>query len=194
MDKHPARVHVTHRRALPACVLSSVRHVIAENSRQPLAKRPCSTALWAALWLRRGPSTHGAHTPHTLARLAARPVCLATRPRRPCALVPHTFCRTLTRVSHPSARLPHSYEFSAPQWHDFTSHGDGERDGSDGWFATKPADPPRAGTQPLAPLPPADENAAPGHANQVRLSWHATGARGALCGWGAALARRGSCL
>ena len=114
----------------------------------------------------------------------------ATQPRNPPRL-PRDSPTAPLRVAAPSLpdahpnhpplprACPHSYEFSAPQWHDFTSHGDGERDGSDGWFATKQADPPRAGTQPLAPLPPADENAAPGHANQVRLD----GTLQALAGW-----------
>jgi hypothetical protein len=49
--------------------------------------------------------------------------------------------------AHLHHRTAHSYEFSAPRWHDFSSVGDGECDGADAWFdCKKAADPPRCTT------------------------------------------------
>jgi hypothetical protein len=60
--------------------------------------------------------------------------------------VPHQTSPLLTTTASGPHAL-HSYEFSAPRWHDFSSVGDGDGDGADAWFDSKKVgDPPRCTT------------------------------------------------
>jgi hypothetical protein len=154
-------------RGVSSIAIATPRHR-AENSRQPPAN---AVQRVVGRHVRPGDLRLTVRSRHAR-RAPRRPPLSVSRlpPAAPCARLSTPLPDTSHPPSPPRLRHPHSYEFSAPQWHDFTSHGDGERDGSDGWFATKAADPPRTQhTQPFAPLPPSDENAAPGHSDQVRL-------------------------